>query len=242
MHDVSIIIPWRDSGQPHRQANLVRVLDHLAELDLPLILAPDGRDSGPFNRSAAYNEGMRLSPSEVYVFHEADMLLPLDQIRDGVDAAATGLGMVVPFTTYRYLTEDDSRQVISGAVSPAACQPEWIMDHGRSIGAVNIASAESMAWVGQWDTRLEGHGYDDVAMMHAFDTACGGVRLIEGPGHHLYHHMAYAPWERGTLASNPENFPPEEVAATARNRARVKMYQRATTPEQVRHLTAGGDL
>src|SRR3982751_3215048 len=115
MHDVSIVIPWRDSGNANRQANLTAVLDHLAPLGLPLILASDGRENGhPFNRSAAYNEGRRLSPSEVYVWHEADMMCPHNQLADAIDYAARDLGVVIPFTTYAYLSQEDSRLVIGG--------------------------------------------------------------------------------------------------------------------------------
>lgn len=242
MPDVSIIIPFRGED-PHRQANLTRVLDHLAATGLPLVLGSDGRQNGhPFNRSAAYNDGMAKSPSEVYVFHEADMLIPLDQLARAIDLAREGLGLVVPFTEYHYLPQEGSRLVLSGTAEPEDVAPEWIMGNGRSIGAVNVCSSETMRWVGCWDETLSGHGFDDNAMYHAFETACGETRYAAGPGRHLWHPMAYAPWERGTEASDPTNFSAAELAATEHNRTRLVSYRRATTPEQVRMLTAGGWL
>lgn len=237
MHDVSIILAWRDSGNANRQANLAAVLDHLTPTGLPIVLADDGRGQGPFNRSAAYNHGMRLSPSEVYAFHEADMLVPLPQLEASVELAREGLGLVVPFDQYRYLSEEVSRLVISEALQPVAADAEWTMDNGRSIGAVNVVSAESMRWVGQWDEALEGHGYDDNVMHRAFEVACGPTRFVPGPGYHLWHPMAFAPWERNTEAAEAKNFTPEEVAATMRNQIRLRDYQAATTPEQIRELT-----
>lgn len=241
MHDVSIIIPFRGSD-PHRQANLIKVLDWLTPLALPMILASDSREDGqPFNRSAAFNEGMRLSPSEVYVFNEADMLVPHWQILAGVEDARDELGLVVPFSTYRYMSEDDSRQIIAGA-DPAGFGPEWIMDGGKSIGAVNILSAASVDLAGGFDETLEGHGYDDNCVHSAFETACAPTRYVIGDAYHLWHKMAYAPWERRTEAANPENFSDAEVRATTRNRLRYDMYRRARSAEDVRVLTAGGDL
>lgn len=237
MHDVSVVIAWRDSGNANRQANLAAVLDHLTQTGLPIVLADDGKTEGPFNRSAAYNHGMRLAPAEVFVFHEADMLVPFPQLEAAVELAREGLGLVVPFDQYRYLSEDESRLVLSGQIHPWEAEPEWTMDNGTSIGAVNVVSAESMRWVGQWDETLEGHGYDDNVMHRAFEVACGPTRFVHGPGHHLWHPMAFAPWERNTEAAQAKNFTPAEVDATMRNRIRLREYQAATTPEQIRELT-----
>lgn len=238
MDDVSILIPWRDSGDVNRQANLAKVLDHLCDTGLPVYLCPDGKESGPFNRSAAYNFGVKNFPSEVYVFHEADMLVPLEQLDEAVKQAYLGLGLVIPFRRYRYLSEDVSRAVIAGF--PAhQCFSEWDMDHGTAVGAVGVASDETIKWVGGWDEKFQGHGYDDRAMHRAFEVACGPTRYVEGDGHHLWHPMAYAPWETDTDASHPHNFTYAEVEATVKNRARAKKYQQATSPEQIRELTGG---
>lgn len=243
MHDVSIIIPWRDNGNANRQANLARMLDHLTETGLPIVLASDKRQSGePFNRSAAYNHGMELSPSRVYIFHEADMIVPLDQLSDAYQTAELGLGLVVPFTEYRYLSSEDSRAVLSGSNDPYDLAPEWVMGNGRSIGAVNVVSAETMAQVGRWDEQLSGHGYDDNAMHLAFEVACGPTRYVEGPGVHLWHPMSYAPWERGTPASDPANFTEAERRATVNNKHRFRLYKLAETPDDVRTLTMGEGL
>lgn len=234
----SIIIPWRDSGDANRQANLTRVLDHLAELDLPLILASDRRESGPFNRSAAYNHGRELSPSDVYVWHEADMIVPLDQLDDAIAVAERTPGLVVPFDRYRYLSEDASRLALSGA-DVDSLYPQSVMEGGSAVGAVGVCSEETMRLVGRWDEAFAGHGYDDRAMYYAFKVAAGRCTIIEGPGTHLWHRMAFAPWERQTAAANPENYDAAEVQATMRNRNRMRRYLAATTPEEVRALTGG---
>lgn len=234
MTDVAVVIAWRDNGDAVRQANLARVLDHLCEWnpDYPIQLSDDGRESGPFNRSAAYNRGMAKTPADVYVFHEADMLVPFDQLDQAVQVAATSPGLVVPFGQYYYLSAEDSRRLLTETFTP---EPLWTM---QSIGPVNVLSAESMRLVGQWDETLSGHGYDDNCMERAFRVACQSpTHHVGGPAWHLWHEMAYAPWERGTPASDPENFSEAEVAATEWNRNRLKKYQRAVHPHEVRTLT-----
>lgn len=238
MTDVSVLIPWRDSGDTNRQINLVKTVDWLEDLGYPIYLCPDGKTEGPFNRSAAYNYGLRNFPADVYVFHEADMLIELSQIQQAISAADAGIGLVIPFRRYRYLNEDASRIVING-FPPKDAYHEWVMDHGRAVGAVGVASHESMKWVGGWDESLMGHGYDDRCMVVAFETACGSVRYVDGDGVHLWHPMAYAPWEKNTWSANAENFDPAEVAATRYNQNRLTEYLAAKTPEDIRELTGG---
>lgn len=238
---VTVVIPWRDRGDPTRQANLARVLDHLSETGWPLILADDGGvGDEPFNRQRAYNWGRTNFPSDVYVWHEADMLVPLDQLADAVALADRRLGVVIPFLQYRYHEQEASRLMLSGT-DPATLTPAWTMEDGKSIGAVNVTSEATMRAVGQWDERLSGHGFDDNAMVEAFRTACGQVAYVDGPADHLWHPPAYSPWARGTAAANPRNYSGADMAATYRNKSRHRLYLAAKTPERVRELTAGGD-
>ena len=237
---VTILIAWRDSGDPDRQANLIAVLDHLVDLDWPLILCDDGRENGqPFNRSAAFNWGIAHNPSDVYVFAEADMIVPLDQLADAVVVADHRPGLVIPFTRWRALGPEATYLARQG-VRPETLRPDRMMDDGRAVGAVGVASAESMALVGRWDERFEGHGYDDRGMYHAFRTACGPGTYVEGDAHALWHPPAYSPWEKVTDAANAANYSEADVQATAANRHRMRRYLACQTPEDVRALTMEG--
>lgn len=230
---VAAIVPWRDKGNPRRRANLRRVLAHLHGWGPPVHVVSDGRsDAEPFGRQTAYNAGMRAHPADVWVFHEADMLVDYAQLDAAVEAARTP-GLVVPFSTRRELGPEESIDVAAGA-DPETYQPE--RDHPRSWGAVNVLSADTMNAVGQWDETLTGHGYDDTAMREAFHIATGQpARFIDGPGWHLWHPIGFSPW----FGHRPEDYPAAEVEATRRNEARWRRYRTATTPEQVRQLTAG---
>lgn len=243
---VAILVPWRDKGDLWRRHNLDVVLNHI--LGAPstrfhrteLYVSSDGREgSAPFNRSAAYNEGIRLHPDvDVFVFHEADMLIDHTQLHQAVQAATAQRGLVVPFDTYNYLTCEDTERVHVRQADPSACEPEYVMANGRSNGAVNVVSAATMAAVGQWDETFEGWGFDDRAMATAFEIATGNpTRYISGLGVHLWHMPGWSTESR--FHGGAADVPPHEHAATLANERRYRQYCNARTPERIRELTAG---
>lgn len=234
-----VVVPFRDRGDVQRRRNLKHVVAHLEAAELgPVIVIGDGRaGDAQFNRSSAYNNGVLAYPkADVWVFHEADMIVAAEQLRDGIDLASWQPGLVVPFTTYHYLSEVDSTAVCHGEIEPRLCQPEQIMRHGRSVGAVNCVSSESMAAVGRWDEHFEGWGFDDRAMAHAFTVATGHpVEFVPGPGFHLWHRPG---WSAGVgFAGGVTDLDAAAKAATERNLNRYKRYLTATTPEKIRELT-----
>lgn len=241
---VAIIVPWRDKGDPYRGANMHTVIDHLTSMRLgDVILTSDGRDGNvPFNRSAAYNLGIALArpdPDIVYIFHEADMLVPHDQLRRAVTwAATTSPGLVVPFDTYRYLSRRDTELVRDGGADPATFSPLRKMLDGRAIGAVNIVTAATMAAVGRWDETFEGWGFDDRAMAHAFEVACGRPAfIVTGDATHLWHEPGWAAGKG--FSGGSRTLTAREQRATEANRKRMREYLRTQNADGIRELTAG---
>lgn len=234
---VSIVVPWRDKGDEHRRKNFDHVIDYLRGLNLgTVVIAPDGRSGNePFNRSAAFNRGRADHPADVYIWHEADMLIPADQLRAGIARAAGQAGLVVPFTRYHYLSPEDTDRV-RGGEPVTSCVPEWVMPDGKSIGAVGITSEATMQMVGQWDETFHGWGFDDNAMFRAF-AVCAGTAWIDGPAWHCYHTPGWSPEVWATKHSR--QVPEAERLATEANRQRLGLYEKARTPEDVRRLTVG---
>lgn len=228
-----IVIPFRDRGRdPLRRANLEKVIDWAQGWPWPLHIVDDGRaGDAQFNRSAAYNRGRLLAEgggADVVVYLESDMLVPREQVTMGIHAARNQLGLVIPFTSYRYLSEADAGSVRAGA-APESMTPESTMEHGASIGAVNIVSLATLDAVGCWDETFEGSWYDDTAMYGAFSIAAGPPQWMAGPAWHLYHLPG---WTGDHLTK-------EDEAATARNAARLNLYAAATSAERIRELTGG---
>lgn len=226
---IGVIIPFRDRGvDSYRAANLERVAEMWESYDMTPLICSDDRDgNAQFNRSAAYNNGVRLcNIADVFVFTESDMLIDVEQVREGITRAMEAPGLVVPFTEYRYLSRDDSVHVRGGS-DPRDFTPESVMSNGKSIGAINIISYKTLESVGQWDEIPEGSWYDDNMMERAFTVCAGPTRWVNGPAWHIYHLPGWT----------GEHLSPEDRAATRRNKLRWGKYQRATTPEQIRALT-----
>lgn len=140
---VAVVVPFRDRGiDPLRKANLDRVLDHWRCGNFAPTVVSDGRDGdAQFNRSAAYNAGVRACPAaDVFVYTESDMLIAREQIDEAVGQAVSTPGLVVPFTQYRYLGPEASTLVRADELDAANCDPDSVMDNGRSIGAINVVS------------------------------------------------------------------------------------------------------
>jgi hypothetical protein len=232
---IAVIIPWRDRGfDPLRSANLARVLKQWELYDVPtLVVDDDRRGEAGFNRSAAYNRGIHMADAEVFVLSEADMLISMSQIGDAVNLAVSSPALVMPFTHYHALTEEESVLVRDGEANPVNLVGDRLGNertarvHG---GAINVISRETYDMVGRFDENFVGAWYDDDSMKRAFEICCGPTRFVGGPAYHLYH----------LSGGEGRHLRPGDREATAHNKARYGRYLRASTPEQIRELTMEG--
>lgn len=234
---VAVIIPFRgrDFGDPLRQENLTRVVEHWQ--DYPgadeVIVSSDGRDgNAPFNRSAAYNRAAANTAADMLIFAEADLLIGYHQVDRAIRTADSGPGMVVPFSWFMALGEADSARVRAGKADPEDCDAAPVRGHRGSIGAINVVSRHTLDLVGGYDEQFEGAWYDDDAMKIAFDMTAGPTRFVEGSGYHLWHLSG----GRGGHLSRADR------AATSRNRLRLQHYRQAHTAGFIRMLTQGLEI
>lgn len=230
MIEHAFCIPFRDRGiDPLRKANLERVIDHLENFDLgPIHVVSDNRSgTEQFNRHAAYNS--LDTEASVVTYYESDMLVPRLQLMEAIKMAAEKSGLVVPFTTYNALSEEDSAKIRAGEIHYRRCTPESTRTEGKNVGAVNTLSRLSLTLVGRWDEAFEGSWYDDRSMCRAFEICCGPTRYIKGSAWHLYHLPG---WKGKHLTTN-------DKMASFRNEARFHLYKRAKTAGQIRKLTMG---
>lgn len=227
----AIVIPFRDRGHdPLRAANLRRVWGWWADSPWDAWQVDDGRSGDEqFNRSAAYNKAAAaLSDFDVIVYTEADMLLPYEQIEAAISIAQSRPGLVVPFDEYRYLSEASSL-LVRGGLPPEPMTPERIVRNGRSIGAVNVVSRETLELVGGYTEKTEGNWYDDDIMRHAFNKCAGETRWVSGPAYHLYHLPG---WKGDHLTD-------EDRAATERNKALWERVRKLEFADNIRAALHG---
>lgn len=227
----AVIVPFRDRGvDPLRSLNLTRVLAHWEAWGHSPWVVTDGRTNKElFNRSAAYNRGIaHVDPdTEIFIFAESDMLCPIDQIDEAVEMADTGVGMVVPFSSYCYHSPENSVEIRKGDVAPGFLVPKWRMDECKSIGAINVMSRKTIDMFGQFDEKFEGNWFDDDAMKMAIEVCTGQpTRFVQGQAHHLYH----LPGHRGKHLSDLEK------RATRHNAMRLAEYERSARTKNVAYI------
>lgn len=249
-----VFIPFRDRGlDPRRQANLDVVIGWWFAHGFDPRVVSDGLEGdAPFNRHRAYNRAVSgNSRQEVFIFTEADMLIHPDQISQAVDRAVDKPGLVVPFTQYRYLSDEmtayvrdtyhdaDNSETAAWWSRPAehpgsvfALTPESTMEDGKSIGAVNVMSQKTLDMTGGFTEATSGNWYDDNIIEEGFAFLTGQqTRWVEGPAVHLYH----LPGWKGSHLSEADK------AATRHNRdllVRMRADVRMNDRTAVRRLMA----
>lgn len=210
MTNVAVIIPFRDRGLDYRRAaNLEIVMQwwYVHGFD-PKIVSDGGSGDSQFNRHKAYNRAVSGNlDADVFVFAEADMLIHPEQIHHAVFLASVRMGLVVPFTQYRYLadsTTDFIRETCAGMTdrdlidwwtldanhhnSIFDMRAESTMDNGKSIGAVNVVSRRTLEVTGGFTEMTEGNWYDDNIIEESFTYLTKSpTRFVSGPAVHLYH-------------------------------------------------------
>lgn len=240
----AVIIPFRlrEGADPRRAANLdvVQAWWYAHGYD-PQIVSDGLEGDAQFNRHRAYNRAVSGNPdADVFVFTEADMLIHPIQIQLGVRQARRRSGLVVPFTQYRYLSDestgwvrerylDDEPSVTSAwwALNPMhyesvfGMRPESTMSDGTSIGAVNIVSRETLEITGGFTESTDGNWYDDRIIDEAFAFLTGNkTKFVSGPAVHLYHLPGHKTPEGNDHLTH------EDMVATQRNRVLLGLMRR----------------
>lgn len=231
----AFVVAFRDRGvDQYRKRNFDYVRAYVESLDLgPVHIVDDGRTgTQPFCRHAAYNHGADIAFSAgatTITYYEADMIVPRQQLVDGIIAALETPRLVIPFNVRHEYNAAQSERIMDGE-DPTSFRAPIIKRAPRRIGAVNIISQDTYWSVGSWDAQMAGSWWDDRAMGIAFNVCTGNPeKWIPGPSAHLYHLPGYA----------GKHLTDQDKAATAANRARFTLYQQARTPEQIRQLTTG---
>lgn len=236
-HVVKVVIPWRDRGtDPRRPANLEVVLAWWWAHGFTPVVQDDGLSGdAPFNRHRAYNLAVDAHPEvDVFVFTEADMLIRPVQINYATQVAHDDIGLVVPFMSYRYLSDDTTgkvRDIMHDLDSESLARwfadevvfglpAENVIENGRSIGAVNVVSRRTLDLTGGYTEATSGNWYDDRIVEEGWKFLAAPTRHISGPAVHLYHIPGHA--ENGSVA----HLSTADRLATQRNRDLLRMMRR----------------
>lgn len=112
MPGVAVVIPWRDTGCPHRADALAWVLLrwHHTHPDWPVTLAP--APDGPWIKAAAVTPAVAALDADVVIVADADVWT--DSVQPAVDAVNAGEPWAIPHRRVLRLTADATERVFAG--------------------------------------------------------------------------------------------------------------------------------
>lgn len=177
-----IIIPWRDAGCIYRRRHFEYLYDYYSQQYNVIV----GDNDGEFNRSAARNNGVEQSTSDVVVVIDADNYIPFDQIEYSIRMAKRRNNMVKPFQSFGYLTEKSTDYFYENGKFEE--EPEFIgfSAHGFNGGAY-VLKKELWLKVGGMDENFIGWGAEDDAFHILCKAKLGKTSYVHGYDYHLYH-------------------------------------------------------
>lgn len=189
--DLTVVIPWRDTGCWARRAHFQHLHSYYASR-WPVVV---GDRLGEFNRSAARNAGVAKVATSVVAVVDADNLIPLQQLQAAATLAHSAQAMVKPFTRFGYLDEPTTHAYYAGKWQPG--QPSGWEGPGPQEGFNGGAYVLPTAlWPG-FDEDFTGWGAEDDAFTIICRRRFGSARVVPGDCWHLWH-----PAQRWTSAEN----------------------------------------
>jgi predicted glycosyltransferase involved in capsule biosynthesis len=180
-----IIIPWRDTGEPWRKRHFDFLFKYYSD-HYEVIL---GDNEGEFNRSAARNNGVSSSSSEVSVIIDADNFIPINQIEEAITLASNKKALVKPFSSFGYLTEESTYLFYEYFDELFVDFSPTYIDEPQEDFTGGAYVMRKCFWqeLGGMDEGFIGWGAED----DAFHILCKAmnikIRYIDGVDYHLYH-------------------------------------------------------
>lgn len=201
MH-VEVCIPWRDHPSRRRALAFTRAWWNRHGYQVRLL----DTDDDPFNLAAVRNLAVRTSTTDVVVLADADTLPERAPLEDAIRLAADGHGTVLPYTEYRSLRADGSRQAYAYVPLPRC---NHLTIPGACSG-VYVTTRDGWASHHGQDERFAGWGCEDAAWWITHTTLLGEPRRVPGRVFALTHDSQDKSGE-----------------ATARNFGRIALYEQA---------------
>jgi len=214
---ISVVIPWRDTGDRYRTRILEWITQRYREIlpDAELILADNEKKS--FCRGGSRNYGAKLASGDFLVFADADTVPCASFIERGIKMVKEGAPWVLPYGEMGYYnTDEKSALFVLDQIPGFALHPDDITYEHRitSWAGQVIMEKDDLHAMGGYDERFEGWGYEDNAFRLAADTLLGPhERVPFGYAIHLWHPAPIATtWHQPMITDNRQLYAEYEAA------------------------------
>lgn len=184
--DVSIVVAWRDMGDPHRARAWEFVQQFYACTGWEIIVE-SGEDDATFTRASAINAAVARASGSVIVQSDPDSIARPALIERAVELAAEADGLVIPHDRYLYLTEAATRSLLGGMPAFGFGADDCESPPGQGVGNVTVFSRATWEAAGGFDERFGLWGGDDAAFAYVCDVLVAPTRRLFGDMVHLWH-------------------------------------------------------
>lgn len=166
------------------------------------MVADDGGEV--FSRGCSLNQVFDTTDADVVIGHDADTLIPLDNLTAAAAMAADAPGLVQPFDEWIYTGRREAQRIVSGS-DPFRAKGQFRCSVSPTVpclGTCNVLSRETWELSGGWLQGFRGWGCEDVAMDHQCTTLAGPLRRLPGPAVHLWHPKTGRYAAKATISDN----------------------------------------
>ena len=182
-----VVMPWRDTGCPHRQASRTWVHARFAEMHPTWPIIEAAGPDGPFSRAAAILEAVEETIGrDAVVVSDTDVWC--DDLTDAVEAVHRGASWAVPHGDVCRLDEDATAAVIAAPDARQDGERITLAEapyRGHPFGGVVVLRRDMFDLVP--DPRFVGWGQEDDSAAVALETLVGPPWRGTAPLWHLWH-------------------------------------------------------
>lgn len=198
-------------GKGHRDRAFTHCYDEWGLTPWSLSIGDSGDD--PFNISKSYNKAANTLGWDKAILHPPDERVEMDQLKEAVELAGPGVGLVYAFDHEIRLTEEGTTSFYEGKgvqdvqeVHIAERRPK----KGKPMPAYSgprVITRELWEDIGGFDERIRGWGGEDDIIAHCARILGGPHKRVAGPMISLFHprHRAAPKAEKAFFANRAAN-------------------------------------
>lgn len=183
--NVAVVVPRRSDGG-RRDVLWAWNRERWAQVHPGFNVVEGHHVDGPFNRSAAINNGVEAAGSfDVLVIADGDSFVSHDQLLEAIETADTTGQVTFGYDRFAYLNRAMSDLVMAGFDGDWWPGVEWTMT--GTCSSMVVVPAELWRVMGGADEGFVGWGGEDIAISLALQTFGGGMQRVHGDVWHLWH-------------------------------------------------------
>jgi SAM-dependent methyltransferase len=143
---------------------------------------------GSFHKARVINTALPLAGCDLVLWLDNDLILPEGFLPAAVtELRERGLDCLIPWTSIRYLSREDSIRVQRDQVAPASCRPaQTFWSRRGACGGAVLVRRDFLERSGGLCEAFRGWGGEDNAWFHTAGVF-GRAAITRRTDHHLYH-------------------------------------------------------